>query len=109
MLYLTNLEAATMEKLNKFWIGFIGGLIIPIVFVYAFIGTQYTGQLSFWELLQKLYQLRGLTALMAVAVLPNLILFYFYLHKEYWAGGKGVILAVLLYAFLVVLFYFLNQ
>lgn len=98
-----------MDKLNKFWVGLVGGLIIPIAFIYTFIGTQYSGQLSPWELILELYRSKGLTALMAVAVLPNLILFYFYLHKEFWSGGKGVIMAVLFYSFLVVLFYFSKQ
>lgn len=103
-----NLEAVMMKKFNNFWVGFISGVIIPVIFVYLFIGFRYSGELSPWELIQKLYRVRGLTSLLAIAVLPNLILFYLYLHKEYWTGGKGVIMAVLIYAFLVVLFYFSN-
>lgn len=97
-----------MEKMNKFWIGLLAGLIIPLAFVYIFVGLRYHGDLNLWQLLLRLYELRGLTALIAVAVLPNLILFYFYLNKEYWKGGKGIIMAVLTYALLVLIFYFAN-
>ncbi len=97
-----------MEKVNKFYIGFVAGVVIPLVFVYVFVGLRYHGELNLWQLLVRLYELRGLTALIAVAALPNLILFYFFLNKEYWEGGKGIIAAVLVYAALVLLFYFSN-
>ncbi len=95
-----------MEKLNKFWLGLIVGLIVPVLFTYAFIGVAYKGDLLPWQLMKKLYEVKGLSTLMAVSALPNLLVFYLTLHKEYWKAGKGILLAVMLYGMVVFYFYF---
>ena len=97
-----------MHRLDRFWVGFITGLALPALFVYLFIGLRYQGELSPWALLERLYELRGLTALIAVAVLPNLMVFYFYMNREYLKGGRGIMMVVMTYSFMVAFFYFRN-
>lgn len=87
---------------NNFWSGLIPGLIIPAAFMYLFILAVYKGESSVVEVVQRLYNIGKLPPFLGVSVVPNLILFFQYIRKEYWIGGRGIIFATLLYGMAVI-------
>ncbi len=95
-----------MEKLNKFWIGILSGMLVPLIFIFIFIQLRYQGDMSFSAVIKQLYVVNGITAMLAVAVMPNLLAFYFFLNRELWKAGKGIIFSVMLYGLAVLYLYF---
>ena len=86
---------------NNFLSGLIPGLIIPVGFMYLFILFVYKGESSVMEVLQHLYEVGKLPPFLGVSVVPNLILFFQYMRKEFWLGGRGLLFATLLYGLAV--------
>lgn len=87
---------------NNFISGLIPGLIIPIGFMVLFILAVYKGESSPIEVFKELYSIGKLPPFLGVSVVPNLILFFQYMRKEYWLGGRGILFASMLYGLAVV-------
>lgn len=87
---------------NNFWAGVIPGLLIPVGFMYLFILAVYKGDSSTVDVVKELYKVGTLPAFLGVSVVPNLILFFQYMRKEYWIGGRGILFATLLYGMAVI-------
>lgn len=86
---------------NKFFWGFVPGIIIPIVSMTVFFYAAYKGDLAITELLVRFYETGKLAPLVGVSVVPNLFLFMQFMKKEYWIGGRGLIFATLLFGLFV--------
>lgn len=90
-------------------IGLLIGLITPLIFapivLYIIKLTQgyYWEQMWFKFTLNTAYQIKIIT----IANIANLIWFYYFLNKENWNRGRGVIIASLVYALYVVYIKFL--
>lgn len=87
---------------NKFFWGFIPGIVIPTVALTLFFYVAYKGELGLIELLVRFYETGKLAPLVGVSVVPNLFLFMQFMKKEYWIGGRGLIFATMLIGLFVV-------
>ena len=83
------------RRWNKFWIGLALCLILPIVsfFLVYYFGYSKT---PFGDFLEYALVIQALPKILFLCVLPNLIIFYFFLNKEFWYATRGVIAATLL-------------
>jgi len=89
------------EKLDKFWVGLIVGLVFPgiIFFLYWLIFHNYLSfPRGFYRYLKGGYLLSNIIKLCG---LGDLIVFYFGLRKKMDKFSKGVIVSVLVYVGLV--------
>lgn len=91
-----------MFKKNSFWLGFIPGLIIPSLFAYVFIKTQYKGDLPFFTVVKLMMSQGSFKALLAVSAFPNIGVFLYFMKKEWWMSGRGMTLAMMLFAIAIV-------
>ncbi len=83
------------RRWNKFWIGLVLGIILPlVVFLFVYLFGYSTS--PFGEFLQYAFVMRALPKILSLCAIPNLIIFYLYLNKEYWYATRGVIAATML-------------
>ena len=89
------------RRWNKFWIGLLAGVVLPAVvfFVVYFVGYSET---PFGGFLQYAFTMQALPKILGLCVIPNLIIFYLFLNKEYWYATRGVIAATFFYTLVVV-------
>jgi hypothetical protein len=88
------------SKFDELYIGLIIGLLVPLLtvfIVFVFLG----GNSSFFEYIKEYNQRHILTKLVSICAIPNLGLFYFFINKEWYKSGKGVIASVFLMIFWV--------
>ena len=71
--------------------------------MFAFIKISYNGDLTTLEVISEMFKIKKLASLLAIGAVPNLLLFFYAMHKEYWLVGRGVISATLLYGVLVMI------
>jgi len=95
-----------IKKLDKFRIGFITGLIIPvctltIVYIYKFY-PSYTIK-EFFDFLETMHIT---TKLFSLCVLPNLGLFFLFLWGDLNKGARGALGATIITAIIVVIIQF---
>lgn len=91
-----------MTKKNKdILLGFFPALVLPLIFIAIFIHFNYSGTMDVLRVTKELFRVGQLSALLAVGVVPNLLLFLYAMNRERWQLGRGVIAATLLYAIIV--------
>lgn len=89
-----------LQKLDKFWIGLITGIIFPcLVFLVYWMFSQH--QLSLHGFMIYLTNGQLLSNSIKLCGLGNLLIFYYALTKKLDRFNKGVIVSVVLYVGLV--------
>lgn len=96
-----------MKWIDKTWVGFVAGLILPIVTTLLFYKFAYSGLLPFWEFLNQMLFIRGVGMLIAVSCLPNLAIFTVLAYTDRLKVSRGLFLATLIYAFAIVVVNFI--
>jgi hypothetical protein len=86
--------------LNKIWIGFVFGMILPLIVLaiyYKVKGNYFAIQgIDFKEFINSV-----LTPIISLCVVANLGVFFLYIRKDQYQGARGVVMATLIYAIAV--------
>ncbi|MBP1638703.1 MAG: hypothetical protein H6Q17_286 [Bacteroidetes bacterium] len=97
-----------MKVFNKFWIGLLISIILPIVFGLTYFNMAYRGDQSMWEAL-FLTAKSGLPLfgkLILLSTFPDLGLIFIFYKADYWHACRGTIVATAL--FFVISFIYLS-
>ena len=90
---------------NKFWIGLIIGMVLPLV-CFSLVFLIGYSETPFGEFLEYAFVMKALPKILSLCTIPNLAVFYLFLNKEYWYGTRGIIAATLLCTLVVVVIKF---
>lgn len=88
--------------LNSQRTGLFAGLIIPLVSFFLFYLFRY-GHIPFFEFLKYVWFRDILAPLMSLNILPNLLIFYIFIRKNYLFSARGVLLATFIFAGIILL------
>lgn len=80
--------------------GFILGIALPAISFFVFYLVRYR-DISLVEFLNFVYFRHVLSPLLSLNILPNLILFYFFIRKDYLLSARGVLIATFMFALIV--------
>lgn len=88
------------KKFDKLWIGFLLGLMVPWIAVAVF---YFVSDIVFTipDYIRHIWSNHVFTPTLSLSVICNLLIFFIGIWTERYQYAKGVILATLLYAFLV--------
>ena len=78
------------NKLNSQVLGFITGLLLPVISFFV-IFLVMSGPLDLAAYIDRLVSHHILTKFLSLAVIPNLLLFYFFIWKNYQDSYRGVV------------------
>ena len=83
-----------MKRFDRYWIGFLLGLVLPAAF-----GLMYINGHNLWYVLQAVnWQAGGvLSKLLLVSVFPNLALVFVFYTTDTWRLSKGVLMGAMPY------------
>lgn len=83
-----------MRRFDRYWIGFLLGLILPAAF-----GLWYIEEHHLWYALQAInWQAGGvLSKLLMVSVFPDLALVFVFYTTDTWRLSKGVLMGAIPY------------
>lgn len=88
-----------MKKIDKFWIGLLIAVILPVVFGLTYFHTAYKGDLAMWEAL--ITTARSCPALFGKLILlstfPDLGLIFLFYKSDYWHACRGTIVATAIF------------
>ncbi len=90
-------------ELNSQRTGFIAGMIIPMVSFLVFYLFRY-GHIPFIEFWRYIWFRDILAPLLSLNILPNLVIFYLFIRKNYLLSARGVLLATFMFAGIILLF-----
>ena len=83
------------HRWNNFWIGLALGTVLPLIFFMMVFWIGY-GHMTFSEFLTVSFKMKALPKILSLCAIPNLIIFYLFLNREYWRATRGVIGGTLL-------------
>lgn len=90
-----------MRRFDKYWIGILLGLIIPILF-----GLLYVHRMNLYPILRTLgWGALGTlpTRLVTLAAFPDMALLFLFYTTESWRLCRGLLFSTFLYLFLAVI------
>ena len=90
-------------ELNSQKTGLIAGIVLPLISFVLFYLFRYR-EIPFFEFIRHIHSREILSPLLSLNILPNLILFYLFIRKDYLFSARGVVLATLLFAVIVLFF-----
>ena len=86
-----------MERFNKFLLGFIPGLIFPVLFMWVYLNRFYPIELSFFETLKELYPSMLMGKLLMLSVMPNLALVFVFYKSDSFKIASGLMVSAMPY------------
>lgn len=95
-------DASGGSQGGRFLIGFLWGVLLPAC-CFALVYLVRYGEYSFPAYLATLMEVDALTKIMSLCLLPDLIVFYYYLRKDAIRPMKGIMAGVLLYVLAIVI------
>jgi len=90
---------------NKIWTGLLIGIIIPIISLIIYYVYNFNN-ITFFAFYNQIAKLRIASSLISLFLLPNLLVFYYFLNREKYTAAKGVLLAVFIYGAIELYFKF---
>jgi len=90
----------TNDKLNRLWIGFAAGAIVPIITLSCYYLARYSG-LSLVDFFKVYKNLGILTHIISLSVLPDLLVFFLFIRQNLLKSARGVLMATFLFTFVV--------
>ena len=86
---------------DNFWVGTTLGLLSPQFFIFLYWLFEY----SYMGYIPKFYEYliigKVLSPLISLCAIPNVGILFLLMNGNYYKGGKGIILATILYGFLI--------
>lgn len=98
------------KTFDKFYIGFILGLIFPLIavyFFYVFQNFNLTLTLTFEGFIKKIFEYNVATKVISVCLTANLAIFYLFIHTKKYFSAKGVVGVTILYAITTAIYMFI--
>jgi hypothetical protein len=89
-----------LRKIDAFWVGFLIGLIAPIIIFFAYYKLNYDF-IQFNSFVADAFMKSVFAPLLSLCVIINLGLFYLFYWKYLNYAARGVIGATFVYAFIV--------
>lgn len=87
-------------KYNNFLVGFIPGLIVPLLFMWAYLERFYPNDIGFYEAIMQMFPSVLLAKLLMLAAIPNFVItFIFYKSDKFkiatgfFTGGMPYLIA----------------
>jgi len=94
------------KAFNTIVTGLIPGFILPIISIYVFYIMQGTFHGAFEDYLRQVIEYRAITKVISVCMFANLGMFYIFLQTDRYKSARGVLLATIIYAIVMVLYMF---
>ncbi len=89
-------------KYNRVIVGLIPGFIIPLITLLGFyIFKSHVKNII--DYLKMVIEMDLLSNILSLCALPNLIIFFIFLSKNYYYSARGVIFATFIWAIVVVI------
>jgi len=92
-----------MKKLDKFWVGFASGIVLPLIVFLVYYNSA-TKTLSVLEFLKNINSLGLTTQVLSSLAMPAFLLYYFAHQQHLDKAGRGIVGATLLITFALVLY-----
>ena len=94
------MSARKYNTTDRLLVGWVIGIIVPMVFFLVFYQMKYS-EMQFMVYLRNVWEMKIFLKIISLCVFPNLGFFFLFYRKKHDMAARGVIMATFMYAFLV--------
>ncbi len=98
-----NSQINNKKRYDNFLIGFVFSIILPIILIVLISTKGNFGSLSFYDNLMRVYHSYMFVKTAILALIPNMIAFFFLYKTERWKSASGLIVATILFIIIMIL------
>ena len=102
-----NQDNTIWTRLNTITFGLIAGMLVPVLTLFIFYLIS-SPDAAFPEFLEYIISRNKLSSLISLSIVPDLLVFFIFIWLNYLYSARGVLVAVFLFALIVVLTKFLT-
>jgi len=105
------LKTKNMVKQSRFdslRLGAIMGFMVTAVAFFIFYLWNFS-KVTFIYFIQYSIQIETVSKILSLSLLPNLLVFFLYIRKDYYLTARGILLSTILWTFGVVIIKFLAE
>ncbi|BDX38987.1 hypothetical protein CYCD_23420 [Tenuifilaceae bacterium CYCD] len=92
-------------KFNALAIGFISGLLLPVLTLFVIYFSVYSGK-SFMAFIEISWIQKSLSRILSLSMLPNLGLFFIFIWTNKLKSAQGVLGTTIILAFIIIILRF---
>lgn len=85
------------KKFDNFFLGFVPGMLIPVIFLWVYLSKFYPQDISFIEIIQKIYPSILMGKLLLLSVMPNLALVFVFYKQDTFKIAAGILISAMPY------------
>lgn len=91
-----------VNKFNKLYVGIISGILLPLLFLFIFFEFK-KNDYGLFEYIGHSFQIKILPKLISLSLIPNLVLFFVFIQRNFLKSARGVLLAMFMAGFVIIL------
>ncbi len=91
------------RKKDSLWIGFVAGIVLPVVSFFLIYVFTFSDQIEITSFLRQISDLNVVSEFVSLSGIPNLILFFYFIRNHSYQNARGVILATFILAAIVII------
>ncbi len=93
--------------LNRFWLGFLLGLGLPLVIFLLYFLFRFQG-MTIGNYINTLVQSGKFVHVMSISVFPNVLPFMFFVRTDRFKSGRGIMAITIFYAIFIFVLKFIS-
>ena len=90
------------SSVDRLLTGLVIGILVPVLFFMLIYQIKY-GQMDFTTYVKSIWQMKLFLKILSLCVFPNLGFFLMFYRRKYDMAARGVILATIIYAFVILI------
>jgi hypothetical protein len=96
------------SRFDSLKLGAILGLVVPAIAFLVFYVLNFS-KVPFSFFVKYATQIAAVSKILSLSLLPNLVVFFIYLRKDYYLTARGILMSTIIWTFAIVFIKFIAE
>lgn len=96
------------SRFDSLQLGIIMGLVVPAVGFLVFYMSSFS-KVTFSYFVEYAIQIAAISKILSLSLLPNLLVFFLYIWKNYYLTARGILMSTFIWTFAIIIVKFVAE
>lgn len=96
------------SRFDSLQLGVIMGLVVPAVGFLVFYMSNFS-KVTFSYFVEYATQIAAISKILSLSLLPNLLVFFLYIWKNYYLTARGILMSTFIWTFTIIIVKFIAE
>lgn len=96
------------SRFDSLKLGAMLGFVVPLLAFLVFYGWSFS-KVSFAYFIEYAIQIAAVSKILSLSLLPNLLVFFLYIWKNYYFTARGILMSTIIWTFAIVIVKFIAE